>query len=128
MHPYRTVTLAAIGVAASLAFFTSSHAQVPQCQTRGNWAGWGQNGTATFDVGPGQACTIGVTTFGHIEKTKVARQAEHGKVTQINMATFEYKANPGYTGTDSFVLEGTGHDPSEPPGQASAVTMTVNVR
>jgi hypothetical protein len=127
MLPYRTVSLAAIGVVVSLASFTPSHAQVAQCQTRGNWAGWGQNGAAAFDVGPGQACTIGVNTYGTIQKTRVARPPEHGKVRQIDVSNFEYTANPGFTGTDSFVLEGTGHDPGA-PNESSAVTMTVNVR
>jgi hypothetical protein len=128
MQSYRTVTLAAIGVAASLAFIAPSRAQAPQCQVIGNWAGWGTNGAGTFDLNPGQACTIGVNTFGTIQKTRIAREPQHGKVTQIDAANFEYRASPGFTGTDSFVIEGTGHDPSEPPGLTSAVTMTVNVR
>lgn len=128
MSTCRIATLAMLGVATSLAFITPSRAQVPQCQVLGNWAGWGTNGDGTFDVRSGQACSIGVTTFGRIEKTRVAKQPEHGKVVQIDASSFEYRAAPGYSGTDSFVLEGTGHDPGEPPGQTSAVTMTVNVR
>jgi len=127
MRFYRIVSLAAIGIAASLVSLTLSQAQVAQCNTRGNWAGWGENGAATFDLGAGQACSIGVNTYGHIEKTRVARQAQHGKVTQIDLSNFEYRPDPGFTGTDSFVLEGTGHDPGG-PAEASTVTMTVNVR
>ena len=129
MSTRRTAALAAFGVVTGLGFVAPSHAQVPECQVLGSWAGWGTNGTGMFDVSQGQACTIGVTTFGRIEKTRVARiAAEHGKVTQLNSSSFEYRPSPGFTGADTFVLEGTGHDPSEPPGQASAVTMTVNVR
>ena len=128
MSTRRIAALAAFGVAASLAFITPSRAQVPECLVIGNWSGWGTNGAGTFDVSSGQACTIGVTTFGRIEKTRVARQPEHGKVTQLNASSFEYRPSPGFSGADTFVLEGTGHDPNEPPGQASAVTMTVNVR
>src|SRR6201989_1188882 len=128
MSTRRTATLAAFGVVASLAFVVPSQAQVPECHVLGSWSGWGTNGTGMFDVNQGQACTIGVTTFGRIEKTRVAKQPEHGKVTQLNSSSFEYRPSPGFTGADTFVLEGTGHDPSEPPGQASAVTMTVNVR
>ena len=128
MSTWRTATVAGLGVAVSLAFVTPSSAQVPQCNVIGNWAGWGTNGNGTFDVRPGGACSIGVTTFGRIEKTRVAKQPEHGQVVQISASSFEYRPAPGYSGTDSFVLEGTGHDPNEPPGQTSAVTMTVNVR
>ena len=127
MYFYRTVTLATIGVAASLAIIAPSRAQSPQCQVIGNWAGWGTNGAGTFDVNPGGACTIGVNTFGTIQKTRIAREPQHGKVMQIDASSFEYRAAPGFSGTDSFVLEGTGHDPGA-PNEASAVTMTVNVR
>jgi hypothetical protein len=126
MHPYKTTSLA-FGIVVSLASFTPSHAQVQQCLVRGNWAGWGQNGAGTFDVSPGQACTIGLNTYGTIQKTKVAREPQHGRVRQIDLSNFEYMPNPGFTGTDTFVLEGTGHDPGA-PNEASAVTMTVNVR
>jgi hypothetical protein len=127
MRTYKTVSLAAIGVVAILVSFAPSRAQAPQCIIRGDWAGWGQNGAVAFDLSPGQACTIGVNTYGTIQKTRVAREAQHGQVRQIDVSNFEYKANPGFTGTDSFVLEGTGHDPGG-PNEASSVTMTVNVR
>ena len=127
MHPYRTVSLAAIGVAATLASFTPSRAQVPECLIRGNWAGWGQNGAGVFEVRPGQGCTIGLNTYGRIQNTRVAKQPEHGKVRQLDLSSFEYMPEPGFAGTDSFVLEGLGHDPGA-PNEASAVTMTVNVR
>jgi hypothetical protein len=100
---------------------------VPECLVRGNWAGWGQNGAGTFDVGPGQGCTIGLNTYGRIAQTRVAKQPEHGKVRQIDLSNFEYMPAPGFAGTDSFVIEGLGHDPGA-PNEASAVTMTVNVR
>ena len=127
MLPYRTTSLAAIGIVVSLASFTPSHAQMSECLVRGNWAGWGQNGAGTFDVSPGQGCTIGLNTYGTIRTTRVARQPEHGKVRQLNLSSFEYLPEPGFAGTDSFVLEGLGHDPGA-PNEASAVTMTVNVR
>jgi hypothetical protein len=127
MHLRRTVSLAAIAVAANLASFTPSHAQVPECLVRGNWAGWGQNGAGAFDVSPGQACTIGLSTYGRIAQTRVAKQPEHGKVRQMSLSSFEYTPEPGFAGADSFVLEGTGHDPGA-PNEASSVTMTVNVR
>jgi hypothetical protein len=101
---------------------------VPECHILGNWSGWGKNGAGTFDVRSGQSCTIGATTFGHFEGSKIAMAPQHGKVTQLNVSSWQYTAEPGYAGADSFVLEGTGHDPSQAPGQVSQVTMTVNVK
>ena len=102
---------------------------MPECRILGNWSGWGQNGTGTFDVGPGgRSCTIGATTFGHFEGSRVAKKPQHGTVKQLSLSSWQYTAKPGFTGSDSFVLEGTGHDPSQPTGQRSLVTMNVNVR
>lgn len=128
MRLFKAVTLVALGTAVGFAAFTSAHAQVSECRVLGNWAGWGQDEIGTFDVGSGQSCTIGATTFGRFEGSKVAQQPQHGTVKQLSVSSWQYTAMPGYTGTDSFVLEGIGHDPSQPAGQHSAVTMNVNVR
>jgi hypothetical protein len=127
MRNSKTLTLVAIGATAALVFLAPARAQVSECRILGNWAGWGQNGTGTFDVNPGGSCTIGATTFGHFEGSRVAKKPQHGTVKQLSVSSWQYTAKPGFTGTDSFVLEGTGHDPSQPPGQRSLVTMNVNV-
>lgn len=129
MRIFKTLTLVAAGAAAGLAFYAPANAQgVPECRVLGSWAGWGQNGTGSFDVGQGGSCTIGATTFGHFEGSKIAKKPEHGTVKQLSISSWQYTAKPGFTGTDTFVLEGTGHDPSQPAGQRSQVTMNVNVR
>jgi hypothetical protein len=128
MRNLKTLTLVAIGATAALVFLAPARAQVSECRVLGNWAGWGQNGTGTFDVTPGGSCTIGATTFGHFEGSKVAKKPQHGTVKQLSLSSWQYTAKPGFTGTDSFVLEGTGHDPSQPAGQRSLVTMNVNVK
>jgi len=128
MHRFKTFALVAVGAAAGLVFFAPARAQVSECRVLGNWAGWGQDGTGTFEVSPGGSCTIGASTFGKFEGSKVAKQPQHGKVTQLSVSSWQYTAKPGFTGTDTFVLEGTGHDPSQRAGQRSRVTMNVNVK
>jgi len=126
MSIFKNVTLVAIVAAASLA--VSGAARADMCQINGNWAGWGQHGTGSFDISSGQSCLIGVSTFGYLQDTKILKRPQHGTVKQLSLSSFEYKAKPGYTGTDTFVLSGTGHDPSAPAGQRSDVTLNVNVR
>ncbi len=129
MRNFKALTIVAVGATAALVFYAPAHAQgVPECRVLGNWAGWGQNGTGTFEVNPGGSCTIGATTFGHFEGSRVAKKPQHGTVKQLSLSSWQYTAKPGFSGSDSFVLEGTGHDPSQPPGQRSQVTMNVNVR
>ncbi len=128
MRNFKTLAFVAVGAAAGLVFFAPARAQVSECHVIGNWAGWGQNGMGTFDIGSGQSCTIGASTFGHFEGSAVAKQPEHGTVKQLNVSSWQYTPAPGYTGSNSFVLEGVGHDPSQAPGQHSLVTMNVNVR
>jgi len=128
MRNFKTLTIVAIGATAALVFLAPARAQVSECHVLGNWAGWGQNGTGTFEVNPGGSCTIGASTFGHFEGSRVAKKPQHGTVNQLSLSSWQYTAKPGFTGSDSFVLEGTGHDPSQPAGQRSLVTMNVNVR
>ena len=129
MRYFKPLAIVAIGATAALAFYAPTHAQgVPECHILGNWSGWGRDGTGTFDVGPGGSCTIGASTFGKFEGSKVAKKPEHGSVKQLSVSRWQYTAAPGFTGSDSFVLEGIGHDPSQRPGQRSQVTMNVNVR
>jgi hypothetical protein len=126
MHNFRILTLVA---AAAFVFVASAHAQgVPECRVLGNWAGWGQNGAGTFEVGPGGSCTIAASTFGKFVGSRVAKEADHGTVKQLSVSSWQYTAAPGFTGTDSFVLEGVGQDPAQPSAQRSLVTMTVNVK
>ena len=113
--------LAAIGTLAAL-----TPARAEDCQLLGNRSGWGQNATGSFEIDSGKSCTIGVNTYGIINDTKIARRPQHGKLTQVSLSNFEYKAKPGYRGTDSFVLQGTGEDRAS--RGTSMVTLNVTVR
>jgi hypothetical protein len=128
MRIFKTLAFLAVGAATGIVLYAPAHAQVPECLVRGNWAGWGQNGTGTFEVGSGQSCTIASSTFGKFEGSKVAKQPEHGTVKQLSVSSWQYTPKPGFTGSDSFVLEGIGNDPGQPAGQRSLVTMNVNVK
>jgi len=130
MHTASTLTLIAVGLATSAAFIAPASAQegAATCQIIGNWAGWGQNGTGTFDIASGRTCTIAPSTFGKFEGSKIAKRPEHGTVKQLGLSSWQYTAKAGYTGADTFVIEGSGRDPGQKAGQRSLVTLNVNVR
>jgi hypothetical protein len=129
MRTVRTLALVAVGLAASVAFLGTASAEDPSmCQVIGNWAGWGQNGSGTFDIGSGKSCLISGSTFGHFEGSKIAKKPQHGTVKQLSLSSWQYTAKSGFTGADSFVIEGSGHDPSQPAGQRSQITLNITVR
>ena len=84
MRIFKTLAFVAVGAAAGLVFFAPARAQVSECHVIGNWAGWGQNGMGTFDVGSGQSCTIGASTFGEIRgfESRQAARAWNGEAAQ----------------------------------------------
>jgi len=130
MRAVKIFTLIAVGLATGGAFIAEASAQegASACQVIGNWSGWGQNGSGTFDIASGRTCTISPSTFGKFEGSKIAKQPEHGTVKQLSLSSWQYTAKSGYTGADTFTIEGTGHDPAQPAGQVSQVTLNVNVR
>jgi len=130
MRVIKTLTLVAVSAAASVALISTAPAQdtPSMCQVMGNWAGWGQNGTGSFDVGSGRSCLIGASTFGNFEGSKIAKKPAHGTVKQLSVSSWQYTSKPGFTGADTFVIEGTGRNPSQAAGQRSQITMTANVR
>jgi hypothetical protein len=100
-----------------------SPARAEECQLLGNRSGWGQNTTGAFEIDSGKSCTIGVNTYGIINNTKISKRPQHGKLTQVSLSNFEYVAEAGYQGQDSFVLEGSGQD----AGSAGTSVVTLNV-
>ena|SRR4051794_30821278 len=130
MRVLRTLSLVAAGTVASIAFLGAAYAQgsPSMCQVIGNWAGWGQNGSGSFDVSSGKACLISASTFGNFEGSKITKRPQHGTVRQLSISSWQYTAKSGYTGADAFVIEGTGRDPSQQTGQRSQITLNVNVR
>ena len=129
MRLVKPFTLVAASLLASVAFLGAAAAQdATSCRVLTSWAGWGQDGTATFDVGAGRTCLLGASTFGRFVSSKVAQQPQHGTVRQLSLSSWKYTPKPGFTGTDSFVISGTGHDPSQREAKHSQITLNVNVR
>jgi hypothetical protein len=105
---------------ASLAL--SAPARAASCRIIGNFAPFGQNMSGEFDVRSGGSCTSALSMPGTMQNTKVVTRAQHGTVRLVSLTTFEYKAKPGYTGSDSFTLAATG------VGTLGTGTSTLNMK
>ncbi len=86
----------------------SPSARADSCQIVGNMTPFGQNMSGEFDVRSGSSCTSALSMPGTMQSTKVVSKPQHGTVKMVSLTTFEYKAKPGYTGTDAFTLAATG--------------------
>jgi hypothetical protein len=116
--------LAVVVSLASLAWVGA--AQAVECNVKGNRAVFGVSMNAGFDIKSGRACTSGYAAGGLVQDAKVTQQPQHGSVRLLNNSSFDYRAQPGYTGADAFVIEATGSDTRG--SGTSVVTYNINVR
>lgn len=100
----------------------SPSAKAASCQIVGNFAPFGQNMSGEFNVRSGGSCTSALSMPGTMQNTKVVTPAQHGTVRMVSLTTFEYKAKPGYTGSDSFAIAATG------VGTLGTGTSTLNMK
>ena len=114
------LVLASAIAIASLA--SSAPANAAACQIIGNFAPFGQSMSGEFNVKSGRSCTSALSMPGTMKDSKVVTGAQHGTVRMISLTTFEYKAQPGYTGSDSFTLAATG------AGTLGSGTSTLNMK
>jgi len=97
-------------------------AKAASCQIIGNFAPFGQDMSGEFNVRSVSSCTSALSMPGTMKSTKIVTRAQHGTVRLVSLTTFEYKAKPGYTGSDSFVLAATG------VGTLGTGTSTLNMK
>jgi hypothetical protein len=105
---------------ASLAW--SNSASAASCQIVGNFAPFGQNMSGEFDVQSGGSCSSALSMPGTMQRTKIVTRPQHGTVRMVDLTTFEYKAKPGYKGSDAFTLAATG------VGTLGTGTSTLNLK
>ena len=119
------------GITASLAliaFFVTAQARAQtQCPVIGSASTWGFPGTGYFDVSPGSACLFSLNVQGEILSSTISKMPSNGSVNMVNVSTYTYTPNPGFTGTDAFAIEATGKSIGGPVG-TSVITMNATVR
>jgi Bacterial Ig domain len=113
---------------ALIAFFVTAQAQAQtQCPVIGSASTGGFPGTGYFDVSRGGACLFSLNINGEILNATIAKAPSNGSLNMVNVSAYTYTPNPGFTGTDAFVIEATGKDIGGPVG-TSAITMNATVR
>ena len=121
----------AIGIAKILvliAFFVTAQARAQtQCPVIGSASTWGFPGTGYFDVSSGGACLFTLNINGEILSANIAKAPSNGSLNMVDVSTYTYTPNPGFTGTDAFAIEATGKDIGGPVG-TSVITMNATVR
>jgi hypothetical protein len=121
----------ALGIAATLAliaFFATAQTRAQtQCPVIGSASTWGFPGTGYFDVSPSGACLFSLNIAGEILSSTITQAPSNGRLEMVNVSTYTYTPNPGFTGTDAFVIEATGKEIGGPVG-TSAITMNATVR
>jgi Bacterial Ig domain len=119
----KIVNLPVLASAIAIASLASSApAKAASCQIIGSFAPFGQNMSGEFNVRSGSSCRSTLSMPGTMQNTKVVTPAQHGTVRMVSLTTFEYKAKPGFTGSDSFVLAATG------VGTLGTGTSTLNMK
>jgi hypothetical protein len=112
-------------LAALAAFVVASHAHAAECNVKTRAAS-AVSMNAGFDIKSGRTCAYGYSSGGMTKSAKVAQQTQRGSARLLNNPSFEYRAKPGYSGSDAFVIEATGRKTF---GTGTPVlTYDVNVR
>jgi len=78
------------------------------CPKLAELADWGQNSTADINVASGASCLFPITMRGTASSSDILQKPTHGKLTKLNLTTYEYKAKARYKGSDTFAIKATG--------------------
>jgi hypothetical protein len=85
----------------------------PQCVVSGSPpAGWGFNSTGYIEIASGGSCMFSVNIGGEILSSSVSQNPAHGTLQQLNVSSFVYASEAGYTGRDLFSVQATGKSPT----------------
>jgi hypothetical protein len=125
MRMSKAIALAIIIATPTLVFLSSAEA-ASECPTTGTLSGWGVNSTGYFSIASGGACLFPIRMDGAVHSSSISQKPAHGSLKMLNISTFEYKAAPGYKGSDSFAIRATGKGPTS--SGTSVVTMNVTIQ
>src|SRR6476659_2618798 len=119
--------IAATVILAATVFMSVSSAQnAPECPIAGTLSPFGINSAGVFNVAPGGACLFPLRIEGVIAASSIVQSPANGVLRQLNESTFEYTANPGYAGPDTFSVQVTGKGPTA--SGTSIITLVATVR
>ena len=106
----RSVLIA--GVLVLVAVATPALAQnAPQCPVSGTPSDWGVNSIGYIQVNSGGSCLFSLNVRGEILSSSVSQRPAHGRLQRIDRASYVYRSNAGYRGSDTFSVQATGKGP-----------------
>jgi hypothetical protein len=94
-----------------------------ECRVIGSPSVLGVDMMGYFEIAAGATCRFPMRIPGQMDSSGIARKPSHGTLTKLNVTTFSYTAARGYSGADTFAIQGTGKGPY---GSGTS-TMTLNV-
>ena len=125
MRVAKAIGLAAVLLAPQLVSVASAQ-NAPECPIAGTLSSFGINSAGVFNVAPGGACLFPLRIEGVIASSSIVQRPAFGVLRQLNESTFEYTANHGYAGPDTFSVQVTGKGPTTTG--TSIITLVATVR
>jgi len=124
-HATRACSVLAMALLGSLIAALPAPAQnAAQCVVSGSPpAGWGFNSIGYIQIAAGSGCLFTVNITGEIQSSSVAQNPAHGTLQQIDLSSFMYTSQAGYSGSDTFAIRATGN--SQAGGSGTSV-ITIN--
>jgi hypothetical protein len=106
----RSVLIA--GALVLVAVATPALAQnAPQCPVSGTPSDWGVNSIGYIQINSGGSCLFSLNVRGEILSSSVSQRPAHGRLQRVDRASYVYRSNAGYRGSDTFSVRATGKGP-----------------
>ena len=106
----RSVLIA--GTLVLVAVATPALAQnAPQCPVSGTPSDWGVNSIGYIQINSGGSCLFSLNVRGEILSSSVSQRPAHGRLQRVDRASYVYRSNAGYRGSDTFSVRATGKGP-----------------
>jgi hypothetical protein len=122
---YPVLVLATLGLATAAAPAIAQTA--PQCVVSGSApAGWGFNSIGYIEIPSGSSCLFTVNITGEILNSSVSQNPAHGTLQQLNVSSFVYTSQAGYSGRDTFAVRATGN--SQTSSGTSVITINATLQ
>jgi hypothetical protein len=118
---------AALGLVAAAAPALSENA--PQCAVSGSPpAGWGSNSIGYIEIASGGSCLFSVNITGEALSSSISQNPARGTLQQLNVSSFVYTSQAGYSGSDIFSVQASGKSPTSSGTSVITINATLQQR
>jgi hypothetical protein len=88
-------------------------------------AGWGFNSIGYIQIASGSGCLFTVNITGEILNSAVSQGPAHGTLQQVDVSSFVYTSQAGYSGSDTFSVQATGKSPTSTGSSVFTINATL---